>query len=220
MSYILDALRKSDQQRQRGTAPTLQTAHMGTQAHKRPVVLVYGALGTILIGAGIAIGWLHPWQSEQPAAAIGAARTLESASRGNAPLPANSVLTPSAPPTMTANTQPRRTSRGSDAAAKPAAMTSAALPADSAGAATAAQQNKVMNLSELPPAIQQEIPPMSISVHAYSPRPSDRMVSINDRMLREGGAVQPGLALEQITPDGMVFSYKGFHFRRGVAESR
>lgn len=63
---------------------------------------------------------------------------------------------------------------------------------------------------------------MSISVHAYSPRSSDRMVSINDRMLREGGNVPPGLTLDEITPDGMVFSYKGYRFRRGLGagESR
>ena len=57
---------------------------------------------------------------------------------------------------------------------------------------------------------------MSISVHAYSPRPSDRMVRINDRLLREGGNLPPGLTLEQITPDGMVFSYKGYRFGRGL----
>jgi general secretion pathway protein B len=74
----------------------------------------------------------------------------------------------------------------------------------------------------LPPAIQQEIPPMAISVHAYSSRPADRIVGINDRLLREGGDVPPGLTLDEITPDGMIFSYKGYRFRRGVgaADSR
>jgi hypothetical protein len=35
-------------------------------------------------------------------------------------------------------------------------------------------------------------------------------------MLREGEHVVPGLKLEQITPDGMIFGYKGYSFRRGV----
>ena len=34
--------------------------------------------------------------------------------------------------------------------------------------------------------MQQELPPMTVSVHAYSIRPADRMVGINNRMLREG----------------------------------
>lgn len=57
---------------------------------------------------------------------------------------------------------------------------------------------------------------MTVSVHAYSARPADRMVGINNRMLREGEYVAPGLKLEQITPEGMVLGYKGYSFRRGV----
>ncbi len=57
---------------------------------------------------------------------------------------------------------------------------------------------------------------MTVSVHAYSARPADRMVGINNRMLREGEHVVPGLKLEQITPEGMVLGYKGYSFRRGV----
>ena len=76
----------------------------------------------------------------------------------------------------------------------------------------------VLSQSELPPAIRQEIPAMSISVHAYSARPQDRMVGINDRLLREGGALPPGLTLDEITPEGMIFSYKGYRFKRGLSE--
>ena len=57
---------------------------------------------------------------------------------------------------------------------------------------------------------------MTISVHAYSANPTDRLVGINNRMLREGAEVVPGLKLEQITPEGMIFGYKGYSFRRGV----
>lgn len=57
---------------------------------------------------------------------------------------------------------------------------------------------------------------MTISVHAYSGNPGKRLVGINNRILREGEYVVPGLKLEQITPDGMIFSYKGYSFRRGV----
>ena len=57
---------------------------------------------------------------------------------------------------------------------------------------------------------------MTVTVHAYSDRPADRLVGINNRMLHEGDDVVPGLRLEQITPEGMVFGYKGYSFRRGV----
>ena len=57
---------------------------------------------------------------------------------------------------------------------------------------------------------------MTVSVHSYSRVPKDRLVGINDRLLHEGDAVAPGLVLERITPDGMIFSYKGTRFHRGV----
>ena len=74
----------------------------------------------------------------------------------------------------------------------------------------------VIALTELPLAIQQELPPLSISVHAYSAKESDRLVGVNGRLLHQGDEVAPGFKLEEITPSGMVFSYKGYRFRRGV----
>ena len=40
--------------------------------------------------------------------------------------------------------------------------------------------------------------------------------SINNSMLREGASIAPGLKLDEITPDGMVFSYKGYRFKRSI----
>ncbi|NCN23775.1 MAG: general secretion pathway protein GspB, partial [Gallionella sp.] len=34
--------------------------------------------------------------------------------------------------------------------------------------------------------------------------------------LHEGEIVVPGLKLEQITPEGVVLSYKGYRFQRGI----
>jgi len=82
--------------------------------------------------------------------------------------------------------------------------------------ASPAQEQRAIPMAELPLPIQQEIPAMTIQLHAYSGNPSERLVSINSRMLREGGSLTPDLRLEQITPDGMIFSYKGYRFQRGV----
>ena len=78
-----------------------------------------------------------------------------------------------------------------------------------------AQQN-VVPVYELPAAIQREIPDMAVQLHAYSNKPSERLVSINSIRLREGGYLMAGLRLEQITQDGMIFSYKGYRFKRGI----
>ena len=42
------------------------------------------------------------------------------------------------------------------------------------------------------------------------------IVSINSRMLKEGESLAPGLRLEQITPDGVILSYKGYRFQHGI----
>ena len=87
--------------------------------------------------------------------------------------------------------------------------------AGKSGAGTASQP-PVVNMADLPVAIQQQLPAMSISVHAYSGKPDERLVGINGRLLHEGDEVAPGLKLEQITPDGMILSYKGYRFHHGV----
>ena len=80
MSYILDALRKSDQLRRRGAAPTLLLGQAVAAAPKRPAPLAYGLLALVLLGAGMAIGWLHPWQ-RQPLAPAPPPRRGETARR-------------------------------------------------------------------------------------------------------------------------------------------
>ena len=87
-----------------------------------------------------------------------------------------------------------------------------------AGAAKSAPvpEQKVMAKAELPPAIQQELPAMSVSLHAYSAKPGNRLVSINNQLLNEGDSLTPGLVLQEITRQDMIFSYKGYRFRQSV----
>lgn len=211
MSYILDALRKSDQQRQRGAAPTLRTAPVTAVAAKQPAFLLVGLFAAVLLGAGIAIGWLRPWQPEQaPAPQAVAANPLDSSPRqaaqsAPAPAPMNRVM-PAGANAMTRSTAPIAANTA------PAEAT----PAPEESADTGRREQKVMTMAELPVPMQDQIPKMSISVHAYSAKPADRLVGINGRLLREGDYPAPDLRLEQITPDGMILSYKGYRFRHGV----
>ena len=247
MSYILDALRKADQQRQRGAAPTLLMGQLTEAVPKQPARLYYGLLAAVLLGAGMLIGWLRPWQAEPPAAKVAAATPADASMRQ--PVPARSDMASAPAPgaqvqgaTPAAQAAPAPSSIAAPVAAAapaPAAVKSplpasarakaggepqdavvpaqaAALPDQRPGAADSAPAQQVISMAELPLALQQELPPMTISVHAYSGRPADRLVGINNRMLREGDSVAPGLKLEQITQEGMVFGYKGYSFRRGV----
>ena len=251
MSYILDALRKSDQQRQRGATPTLLTAQEPAAEPRQFAYLTYGLISAVLVGAGIVIGWLHPWQSEQPAPAgeTVAAKPIDSSPRRTAPAPVTSAPGPVSPDMTRKQAQelPVQKSTAQPAPASPRAATTQGRPASSpsnaetrgtppktvaaapreaptpvaekpgyTGLTDSAHDARVMTMGELPLSILQELPSMQISLHLHSTKPANSFVSINNQMLQEGAYPAPGLRLEQITPDGMVFSYKGYRFRRGV----
>ena len=248
MSYILDALRKSDLQRQRGAAPTLLAVQESAPARKRPAFLAYGLLAAVLVGAGMVIGWLRPWQPEQAAPVrpeTVATKALEAVPRQMAPAPSESLPQPEpklqdamqpaqaapTPSEVAPQTKPKRKPKpklpahaqsetdGPPSEADAAAPRATAAPAPEQpvdSAADAADAQTAISMAELPPSVRQELPAMKISVHAYSANPGGRLVSIDNRILREGDFVVPGLELEEITPDGMIFGYKGYRFHRGV----
>jgi general secretion pathway protein B len=212
MSYILEALKKSDQQRQRGATPTLQVAQVTVAAPKRPLFIYYGLLAAVLLSTGIMIGWLRPWQPELPPPVTEpiAAKSPISISQQTAP----ASLT--APPEMLGAMKPNNpalVNSATPSAAAPIPDKTMPKPASIAGVA---QEQKAITWDELPLQIQREIPAMTVQLHAYSSNPSERLVSINSIRLREGGSLMLGLRLEQITPDGMIFSYKGYRFQRGI----
>jgi general secretion pathway protein B len=118
---------------------------------------------------------------------------------------------------LSARVKPPADGRSSAAGAHTPGRTAApvSLPSpDSADAVVALPT--VISMAELPPSVRQELPALKISVHAYSSNPSARLVGIDYRILHEGDNVVPGLKLEQITPEGMIFDYKGYRFSHGV----
>ena len=251
MSYILDALRKSDEQLRRGATPTLQTPQSPPPAAARPRTFWMVALAVLLLGGGVLIGALGPWQGSPPAQVAAlpapkppAAPTAPPAAMAPAPVMATPKPqpvveapqpAPAAPPAMAApKPQPVATNPPAPAvraerspktttvaAAKPSAPApgkpdAQGKAADAARKPAPPPQPPVVALSDLPVSVQQEMPRLAISAHAYSSVPRERLVGIEDRVLREGDEAAPGLVLEQITPDGMIMTYKGYRFRRGA----
>lgn len=174
MSYILEALRRAEQRRQRDQSPAHLTPPPPAPAAQaaRPVWR-RGLAALALLLLGLALGVTRPWEAAAPAPIAAA------------PPPVTSLAAPPvAPP------RPR-------ALARPEPV--ASVTAEVAPAAPAA-----------------EPPPVRISLHAYAAQPGDRVVMINDRLLRQGEAVAPDLVLREITPDGVVLEYQGRLHRRGV----
>lgn len=74
----------------------------------------------------------------------------------------------------------------------------------------------IPQLHELPPPIRREVPSLSFSMLVYSRNPAERIVRINGQVVHEGQEVSAGLKLEHITPNGAIFSYRGYRFHKGV----
>ncbi len=68
MSYILDALKKSEEDRQRGEVPNLRTvqATPALKSEKR-ALWPYLLFLALLLNAGLLFWWLRPWSSEKQA---------------------------------------------------------------------------------------------------------------------------------------------------------
>ena len=259
MSYILDALRKSEQQRLQGEAPLLVSTQLSSNVEKQPTYLLYGLLASTLICAGILIGWWRPWQQDKTepvknsiALAQHEAKLaqitpipqqppheLEQTAQQSIPstklasevvhnerdLPKPKLtLKPAEPPHQSQNSN--KLSKAPepivDEAATPM-MEKTTPPSPESNVANGANdsretapEQKIIAMTALPLSIQQEIPTMSISGHAYSSVAKERIVGINDRLLQEGEYLTPGLRLEQITEDGLVFSYKKYLFRHSL----
>lgn len=69
MSFILDALKKLEEKRQRGSVPDLMTIHVPVPHEmKKRLIWPYLILGALILNAALLLVWLHPWkQSSSPA---------------------------------------------------------------------------------------------------------------------------------------------------------
>lgn len=81
---------------------------------------------------------------------------------------------------------------------------------------TQTQEDTPPSLAELPTSLRNQLPPLVVAAHAHSRRPGASYVFINDRLLHEGESLGNGLQLERITANGMIFSYQGYRFWRGL----
>lgn len=67
--------------------------------------------------------------------------------------------------------------------------------------------------AELPAVLQPQLPALSVAGFIHD-EGAGSFVIVNDRLMREGDEVAPGVKLEKILKDGVIFEYKGAHFRR------
>ena len=115
---------------------------------------------------------------------------------------ANSVID-SAPIHMPKSAPNAIAKHGAEAAVANAANPNSSAETPTQGSGTA----------EMPLVLQQELPALSVAGFIRD-EGSSSMVIVNDRLVREGDEVAPGVTLEKILNDSLIFNYKGYRFKR------
>jgi len=231
MSYILEALKKAQAERQLGELPTIHAPHIygaasdASAGGRKPVWLKLGALSLAAVVMLSVLAWRQPWQ-----AAVQAPPAVPVKAVPAAPLPALTVaLAKTAAPTPVPVPSPAPVPAPVPAAAlaapKPkleqprptpvavAAVAAATTPKPEPQAPAAASDDGVLTLRELPEPIQRQIPPMVLGGYIYSKNPADRLLLIDKVLRHEGEELAPGLMLEKLQPKSAVFSYQGYRYR-------
>ena len=237
MSYILDALKKSEKERQRGTVPDLMTDHPSmVQARVKRAVWPYLLLLALFLNAGVMVWWFglphgrnraikqRVTKQVQPSSA----ETVHDFSKLQKPDKALStgsgkdVIPQEHAKAMSTQKQAPVPMTSSIAEYKdrtqPAVNTERHAVERVSPVRTQIPHHNpgVVNLKELPSSVSQGLPDLTMDVHYYDPNPSSRMINIRGRTLKEGQELMAGLRLEEITPGGAVFSYQGYRFRVGM----
>src|ERR1700722_19846030 len=211
MSFILDALKKSEIERQRQSVPGLMDTRVAGRRKRLPVWAI--ALGALL-GINLLVLTLTLTRKSAPAPSPApASRPADSAPPPPShfsPLDAAPVYAPEIP--VAASDGPARiaTAGGAGIAATHRVHRSDPLLTDpDAGA----QIEEVLpSINEISLTGSQALPELHLDVHVYATKPSERFVYINMRKYHEGATLQEGPALERIRRDGVVLNYQGLRF--------
>lgn len=237
MSYILDALRKSETERRQGRVPDLgQQVQMIHKPKKKPIPMLVWVLATALVLNAVILAWVFWPRVDVTAASVSPAASSEEAVapalQAAPPAPEPSVQPSSSPAPITtvpdntlanaveipvpgaAEPLAEETERERPTVIVPSTRKSGAInPSSAADSEPAAARTP--HLVELPLSFQKKVPDLIFNSHIYASEPSSRRVMINDNYLRPGESFS-GITVERITEEGVELSMDGRRFRVGV----
>ena len=202
MSYILDALKKSEAERSRGVVPTLLTP---SHATFRSSAVGWVLIAALIVNAALFAAWLY-WP-----------RDVATATPMRAAEPPSTATTDSGPSTAAASTV-------AAAAPTPSVTSASAAPSNS----MAAQPNAIAQAQQAPvepepvvspPPAPTRRPPvasadsgtadLSFSTHVYGSDPSMRAVTMDGKRYVEGDEIRPGMRIREITETGVILDVNG-----------
>jgi len=221
MSYILDALKKSEQERGHGNIPGVQTVHTSSlNYHNKKVVWPYVLITAVLLNlAAIVYFYLDRDKTFTGNTAISEVNddvniqgiTVDK-NNLNDSITKQIAITPPVinDPTPHENAPQENTPHNPEIIVSKEKM--------QAPPATTVTDNRedIIDFHDLPDSVKQQLPSIVVSAHVYSSNPLQRSIVINNNFLEEGEYVLDDLILQEITRNGAIFYYQGTRFRYGV----
>lgn len=227
MSFILEALRKSEHERQRQAGPAVAEMPIVRPSSRLPVALV--VIGALLaINLGVLLFFLL--RNDAPEVVREEAVTLpaEPETTETRPAPVVRSVQPPPPPVVAAppgrEVQPLQDvaapepgpveMREAPAAPDPMLLPQAPTPGVTyAAAPTAATGGNVPpRLDTLSAQATAGLPVLNLDLHIYASDPAQRAAFINGRRYREGDTLPEGVEVRAITAEGAVLQYRGQRF--------
>lgn len=211
MSYILEALKKAEAEREQGSVPGLRSQQAwspstaATTAEAWPAGRWLGLGLAVLTVCGFSLWlWLSSGSAEgslgakAPEERVAQAPSVPSMAASSA----RSQQPPAAPDPVTAAPTTVAPAPAKSKGVKPAAPASVASSSDS-----------VVKWASLAASERQKLPKLQWGGAMYSPDPSARMVIINEQVMREGDALGAGLVVERIEAKSVILNLQGQRIR-------
>lgn len=228
MSFILDALRKSEHERQRQAGPVMADLSVTPRRSRAPLALLI--VSALLVVNLVAVAYFL-LRGETPAALPDAPAVADSvATPVAAPVPAGAAVPqPVAQPAvqaqrlvqpLAAEANPAMESPAPDATPPPAPDPLLLPPAPVAASPRPLPAPQpattggdfLPRLDTLPPQATAGLPVLNLDLHIYASDPAQRAAFINGRRYREGDTLPEGIEVAAITPDGAVLRHRGQRF--------
>lgn len=213
MSYILDALKKSEKERQQEQGPNLHSLHgsipgfQKSPSKKKTRVLLwsfYTIVLALVLGASYYAYRQEFWTDRSLEATI---HSPQKEGLSSSPSSAQTTTETTAPPLSISQDKKKIVRRQETFTAR--------SPSVIQGQATSKVQI-LPTAQDLPAEIQKHIPEITLAGHTYSETPKQRMVVLNSKILREGDKVNTNIKLIEITWEGVILDYNGTRFQKNT----
>jgi general secretion pathway protein B len=174
VSYILEALKKSERERQRGNITTLQTSSQIVLSQRS--LWIGFVVGVAALGAVAATAWFVRLQ-----------------------LTGSPVVSPAASPEPSRQESPAPTAPQQSQTSSAVVDSGTAVPAQPADTV-----QRVESINQLDAPSRARVAGLSLNVVSYSKVPAHRFIMVNQRIVHESETIGDGIVVKRILPNGAL----------------